>query len=255
MEKPVNVKQIESFLKNTNLPFCICGDPEETVSGFSSLPRYREGTITWINSSEKLSALPSHVSVCVVQEGVQMAANTQIISPKSKAVFFSILENFWGDGPDDNTPAIGSGTVIGPNVQLGDHVRIGCNCTIQSLSVIGEDGYGYAEDESHIKTMVKHFGGVSIGDNVFIGCHTNIARGTIDDTVIESGTKIAPDTTISHNDYIGKNASILCAKLYGSVVIGDNAYVSTCIVRNLVKVGSNAIVGMGSVVTKDIEDG
>ena len=214
-----------------------------------------------------------------------MTANTQIISSHSKAVFFSILENFWGDDVDDNIPAIGPGTVIGPNVQLGDHVRIGCNCsltgsisicagtvigdnvvlknkvrigcncTIQSLTVIGEDGYGYAEDESHIKTMVKHFGGVSIGDNVFIGCHTNIARGTIDDTVIESGTKIAPDTTISHNDYIGKNASILCAKLYGSVVIGDNTYVATSIVRNQVKVGSNAIVGMGAVVTKDIEEG
>lgn len=266
------------------LPFSIHGDLTKTVNGFSSLPRYREGTITWNNSKKDLAEFPPHVSVCVVQEGAHMESDVQILSPNSKAVFFSILEHFWGDEQDDSIPSIGPGTVVGHNVQLEENVRIGCNCsligdisigtgtvigdnvvirnrvrighncTIQSLSVIGEDGYGYSEDESHVKTMIRHFGGVTIGDNVFIGNHTNIARGTIDDTVIGSGTKIAPSTHIGHNNYICDNASIVCAKLFGSVVVGDNAYVSSCIVRNQIKIGRNAIVGMGAVVTKDVAD-
>ncbi len=284
MGNSVNVKEIKSFLEKEGLPFSIHGDLEKTVTGFSSLPRYQEGTITWNNSKKKLSEFPPHVSVCVVQEGTCMESETQIISPNSKAVFFSILEHFWGDEQDDDIPVIGSGTMISHNVQLGENVRIGCNCsligdisigdgtvigdnvvirnrvhigrdcTIQSLTVIGEDGYGYSEDESHVKTMIRHFGGVTIGDNVFIGNHTNIARGTIDDTIIGSGTKIAPSTHIGHNNYIGENVSIVCAKLFGSVVVGNNAYISSCIVRNQIKIGSNAIVGMGSVVTKDVAD-
>lgn len=284
MERVVSVKQIKSFLEKEGLPFRICGDLDKTVTGFSSLPRYQEGTITWNNSKNALSEFPPHVSVCVVQEGTYMESEVQILSSNSKAVFFSILEHFWSDEQDDSIPAIGPGTVVGHNVQLGENVRIGCNCsligdisigsgtvigdnvvirnrvrvgrncTIQSLTVIGEDGYGYSEDESHVKTMIRHFGGVTIGDNVFIGNHTTIERGTIDDTVIGSGTKIAPAVLIAHNDYIGENASIVCATLFGSVTVGDNAYVSSCVVRNRARIGNNAIVGMGAVVTKDVPD-
>lgn len=284
MKKSVSVNDIKLLLEKKCLPFRIQGNPQNIVDGFSSLSHYREGTITWNNSQKNLSVFTPHVSVCVVQEGIYMESDTQIISPNSKAVFFSILEHFWGDDRNDDLPAVGPGTVIGSNVHMEDNVRIGCNCsligditigsgtviydnvvirnrvrigrncTIQSLTVIGEDGYGYSEDESHVKTMIRHFGGVNIGDNVFIGNHTNIARGTIDDTMIGSGTKIAPSTLIAHNNDIGENVSIVCAKLFGSVKVGDNAYVSSCIVRNQIKIGCNTIVGMGSVVTKDVDD-
>lgn len=284
MERLITIKQITAYLKEQNFPHVIRGNPEETICGFSSLSRYREGTITWINSPQKSIPTSVPVSACVIQEGADTGAAVKIITPQSKAVFFSILEHFWGDSADNDMPDIGSGSVIGPHVHIGENVKIGyncsitgdvtigdgtviednvvirnrvkigCNCTIQSLTVIGEDGYGYSEDEFHIKTMIRHFGGVSIGNDVFIGCHTNIARGTIDDTVIESGTKIAPSTAISHNNYIGKNASLIYTKLFGSVTVGDNAYVSASIVRNQTTIGKDAIVGMGAVVTTDVEE-
>lgn len=283
MEQLITVKQIAAYLEKENLPHFLQGNPETAVCGFSSLSRYREGTITWINSPDKSIPAAIPVSACVIQEGADLAAAGKIITPQSKAVFFSILEHFWGNNNDNNMPDIGPGTVIGPHVRIGENVKIGCscsitgdvsigdgtviadnvvirnrvkigcNCTIQSLVVLGEDGYGYSEDDLHIKTMIKHFGGVSVGDNVFIGSHTNIARGTIDDTVIESGTKIAPSTHIGHNNDIGKNASIVCSKLFGSVTVGENAYVSASTVRNQAKIGKDAIVGMGSVVTADVE--
>ena len=137
---------------------------------------------------------------------------------------------------------------------LKNNVAIGKNCYIQSLSVIGEDGFGYSEDGNHKKVMVKHHGGVYIGNDVFIGSHVNIARGTIDDTYIADGVKIAPSTHIGHNNYIGQDATVICSQSYGSVHIGDNAYVAGSIIRNQCVVGNNTMVGMGSVVTKDVPD-
>lgn len=284
MDRLITVKQISTYLEEKGFPHTVQGNSKETVCGFSSLSHYQEGTITWINSPRKTVQTSVPISACVVQEGADINADVKIITSHSKAVFFSILEHFWSDMHDNDMPDIGPGSVIGSDVHIAENVKIGCNCSItghvsigfgtviadnvvirnrvkigcncliQSLTVIGEDGYGYSEDDLHIKTMIKHFGGVFIGDNVFIGSHTNIARGTIDDTVIESGTKIAPSTHIGHNNYIGKNASIVCSKLFGSVNVGENAYVSASTVRNQAKIGQNAIVGMGSVVTADVEE-
>ena len=281
--KLVKIKEIESYLKEKKFDFKIEGDKEGVVSGFSSLEKYQNNALTWVKSKKNVPKEKLDVYACVVQKGVEIEAKIKIISENSKAVFFSILEEFWGNN-DEGDLMIGKGSVIGQNVYLEDGVRIGCNCSItgdicigagttigdnvviknkvdigkncviQSLTVIGEAGYGYSEDENHVKTMIKHFGGVIIEDDVFIGSHTNIARGTIDDTVIKKGVKIAPSTHIGHNNYIGENAAIVCSQSFGSVRIGNNAYVSSSVIRNQSKIGSNAIVGMGSVVIKDVED-
>lgn len=281
--KEIRMDSIVDFLKETAVAFELHGDFTGTIVGFSSLSQYKEHTITWLKDKKAGMKIPAEISLCVMQQGIEANARAKIICSDSKKVFFSILEKFWGE-TDESSPPVGKGTVIGEDVQLGENVYIGCNCSIQgdiqigdntvigdnvviknrvvigngcdiqSLSVIGEDGYGYFEDRFHVKTMVKHYGGVVIGDNVFIGSHTNIARGTIDDTVIGKGVKIAPSTHIGHNNCIGENAAIICSKLFGSVGVGENTYITSSVIRNQTKVGSNVIIGMGSVVTKDAED-
>ena len=154
----------------------------------------------------------------------------------------------------DGDITIGDNTKIANNVVISNRVIIGSNCEIQSLSVIGEDGFGYSEDEEHKKVMVKHYGGVMIGDDVFIGSHVNIARGTIDNTVIESGVKIAPTTHIGHNNIIERNSTVICSQLFGSVHTKENAYITSSVIRNQCTIGAYATVGMGSVVTKDVDD-
>lgn len=281
--KLVKAAEIEAYLKEKNFDFEMNGNREEMVSGFSSFDNYKERTLTWVKSQEKIAATLPNISICVVQKNVKIEAKVKIISDNSKAIFFSIIENFWNSSNGCEW-GIGKGSIVGENVQLGEKVQIGCNCSIigdihigagtiigdnvviknkvdigkncviQSLVVIGEDGYGYSEDEGHVKTMIKHFGGVIIEDDVFIGAHTNIARGTIDDTIIKKGVKIAPSTHIGHNNFIGENVAIVCSKLFGSVKTGDNAYISASIVRNQVEIGKDVIIGMGSVVTKNISD-
>lgn len=155
----------------------------------------------------------------------------------------------------DGDISIGNGTVLSDHVVLKNRVIVGKSCRIQALTVIGEDGFGYTEDGNCHKEMIKHHGGVRIGDDVFIGSHVNIARGTIDDTVIGSGVKLAPSTHIGHNNRIEDDAVVICSQLYGSVHVGQNAYVVGSIVKNQCSVGENTMIGMGSVVTKDFDAG
>lgn len=278
------IRDIVEYLEREQFDFRVIGNVDTEIVGFSSLNKYKHGTITWIKNKENLCKLIGKITACVVQEEVDVSCPVQIVSKESKTVFFAILEHFFDD-EEQNVKMIGEYTYIGPNVRLGENVRIGSNCSIsgqiiigkdtvisdnvvirnkvtigekchiQALSVIGEDGFSYTEDSDHNKTMVKHHGGVQIGNNVFIGTHVNIARGTIDDTYISDGVKIAPSTHIGHNNQIGKNTTVICTQSYGSVNMGENAYVVGSIIRNQCKIGHDTIIGMGSVVTKDIEAG
>ena len=153
----------------------------------------------------------------------------------------------------DGNITIGDNTVIWNNVVIVNRVSIGNDCEIQSGAVIGQDGFAYTEDENHVKTMVKHYGGIVIEDNVNIGGNVIVDRAQIDDTVICAGCKIDPLVHIAHNVVLGKNSTVIaCANIMGSVSTGENVYISSSIVRNQIKIGSNAVVGMGAVVVKDV---
>lgn len=282
----IKLSDISAFLVAQEIDFRFIGDPNLEITGFSSLANYTGGTLTWIKDMarfEKDCTGDAEGIVAVVQEGLDINLRNGFFTQQSKRAFFGILDHFFAD--QSKKPAIGAGAYLSDRVKLGEGVTIGANCVldgeisigngtvlepgvvilnrvsigencyVQSLVSIGIDGYGYTEDETKFKTMVKHYGGVTIGNHVFIGSHTNIARGTIDNTVIGDGVKIAPSSHVGHNNVIHENASIVCSTLYGSVVTGKNAYVSASVVRNQVRLGDDCIVGMGSLVTKDVPEG
>ena len=278
------ISEILAFLDAQGVPYPYRGDRELRVNGFSSLSNYRSGSFTWVKRQENIPAGmdPSQVRLAFVSEGVAAAFPNVIESPESKRAFFSAIEHFYAQ--EEERPAVGAFTYIGPCVRLGEGVRIGHNCTldgdirvgsrtviwhnvvilnrveigsrceIQSGAVIGHDGFGYSEDAGHNKHMVRHFGGVRIGDDVLLGSGARVCRGTIDDTVIESGAKIDNLCHIAHNCVVGKRAGMAypCA-LGGSSRVGDEAYLAACVVRNQHSVGDGAFVGMGAVVVRDVE--
>ena len=136
--------------------------------------------------------------------------------------------------------SISKGSVIGPNCYIGEGVVIGKNChlqsnvslyyrvrlgdsvIIQSGSVIGADGFGFAFDgEKQIK--IHQLGSVLLSDNVEIGACTTIDRGTIEDTIIGKGVKIDNQVQIGHNCIIGDHSVICgCVGIAGSVSIGKH---------------------------------
>lgn len=239
--------------------------------------------MTWVRAAKKLFEVQQEdISLLVVQEGIRADAPNQIVTSESKRAFFSIIEHFFAPVREqlqsigencyispavrlgkgviighgcvlDGDISIDDDTHIGHNVVIMNRVSIGKNCVIQPGCVIGVDGYAYVEDKEKRKKMVRHYGGVVIENNVWIGANTNIIRGTIDNTVIGENTKIDANVHIAHNVVIGRNVSIIAqGEIMGSVHIGDNAYISTSIIRDQIQIGDCAFVSMGAVVTKDV---
>lgn len=151
---------------------------------------------------------------------------------------------------------LGANTKIGNNVVIGDEVVIGHNCNIKSSAVIGEDGFGYERSAEGIGIRFPHIGGVTIGDNVEIGALTTVCRGTLSNTIIKDGAKIDDHVHIAHNVTVGNHSFVIaCAEVSGGVKIGDFSWISPCVaIKNQITVGSHALVGMGSVVLRDVLD-
>jgi acetyltransferase-like isoleucine patch superfamily enzyme len=111
---------------------------------------------------------------------------------------------------------VGDGSKIGAFVEIQKNAKVGKNCKISSHSFICE--------------------GVVIEDNVFIGHGVTFINDTYPRATTEGGSlqteadwKVEP-TVIKRGASIGSGATILCN----------------------VTVGEHAIVGAGSVVTKDV---
>lgn len=113
---------------------------------------------------------------------------------------------------------IGSGSGIGPFVEIQRGVRVGARCKISSHTFICE--------------------GVIIEDEVFIGhgvMFTNdvYPRATNDDGSVKTGEDwTVVETRIKYRASVGSNATILAG----------------------VTVGANALVGAGAVVTRNVPD-
>lgn len=151
---------------------------------------------------------------------------------------------------------IGNNTTILSNVRIYDNVQIGNNCYIKEGCVIGGAGFGYETDELGNRFRFPQIGGVIIGDNVEIGSNTCIDRGALSDTIIKDFAKIDNLCHIAHNVEIGRNAMIVaCSEISGSCNIGNNSWISPNVsIRDWRKIGNNSLVGIGSVVVKDIPD-
>ncbi len=122
----------------------------------------------------------------------------------------------------DEGVRIGAGSTLKPNVTVYRDCELGESCLIHSGTVIGSDGFGFANDKGHwIK--IHQLGRVVIGDDVEIGANTSVDRGAIDDTVIGNNVIIDNQVQVAHNVRIGDHTAIAgCVGIAGSAVIGKH---------------------------------
>ncbi|MFL5502150.1 MAG: UDP-3-O-(3-hydroxymyristoyl)glucosamine N-acyltransferase [Gemmatimonadaceae bacterium] len=119
--------------------------------------------------------------------------------------------------------SVGAGSRLWPSVTIYPGVTIGARAVVHSGARIGCDGFGYVfRDGAHQK--IPHVGRCIIGDDVEIGANTTIDRGSIDDTVIGSGTKIDNLVHVAHNVRIGEKCLLMAqVGVAGSATVGDGA--------------------------------
>lgn len=290
MGKKIYIRDVLEFIKTIEGNFVFQGNEDEFITGFSSLLNYKKNNITWIKNAQSIpNNLKFPIKVAVIQESEKIEdkieIENKIYCESSKKVFFSLIDELFADEEKKQNP-IGFGTYISPKVKIGDNVIIGHNCTldgdisigdnthiynnvniinrvsigknceIQSGSNIGHDGFGFTENNQGEKVMIRHYGGVEIGDNVYIGGNCYIERGTLDNTVIADGVKIDGMCTIGHNSTLAKNVSLVAGSiLFGSVKIGSGTHIASGLIKNHTYIGKNALIGMGSVVLEDVKKG
>ena len=124
---------------------------------------------------------------------------------------------------------IGEGSILHPNVVVYDSCIIGDGVIIHAGSVVGSDGFGFA-NPGHTNTKIPQVGFVQIDDGCEIGSNVSIDRGTIGKTWIQKNVKIDNLVQIAHNVTIGENSIIVSqtgiagsATLGKSVVIGGQS--------------------------------
>lgn len=282
----IYISEILKFIKQEGLDYQYIGLENISITGFSSLNKYKEGTITWVKKKPTYEQLEQtkKMKLIVTQRGLDLEGTNVIYADESKKVFFKILKFFFKQ--DNIKPQLGHGTYIGSKVKLGENVKIGCNClldgtieigdnteiwhnviitnkasigkncVIQHNVIMGTDGLGYTEDKDCNKMLIESFGGVQIGNNAMIFSNVVVERGTIDDTIVGNNTILGVGCVVGHNSRVGDGTVLITGTTaYGSVNIGENAYVSTCIIKNGTEVGDNAFINMGSVVVRDVEIG
>lgn len=131
---------------------------------------------------------------------------------------------------------IGSGSRLWANVSIYHEIEIGSDCLVQSGTVIGADGFGYANDRGNwIK--IPQLGRVIIGNKVEIGACTTIDRGALDDTIIGNGVIIDNQCQIAHNVVIGDNTAVA-----GGVIMAGS-----------LKIGRYCMIGGASVINGHME--
>lgn len=185
--------------------------------------------------------------------GYRLSSNGAYISNSAKIGKNSIIE---------------PGVVIGPDVMIGDDARIysgaviknsiiGDRVIINEKAVIGANGFTMANDENGDKIRIYSLGKVIIGNDVEIGAHDNISRGSGGNTIIEDLVKIDALVHLGHDVHLHNNVEITAGAIVGGFVEAfDGAYIGiNAVIRNRVSLGAHSFIGMGATVTKSVLDG
>jgi len=149
---------------------------------------------------------------------------------------------------------IGNNTIIQHNTVIFKNINIGNNVVIGANNTIGGIGFGYEKDENNDFQLIPHIGNVVLKNNVEIGNNTTIDRAVLGSTILEENVKVDNLVHIAHGVKIGRNSVVIAnSMIAGSVNIGENTWIApSASILNQKSVGHNSLVGMGSVVLKDV---
>lgn len=133
---------------------------------------------------------------------------------------------------------IRSGTVIHAGTTIGAHLETGHNVVIREENVIGDDFHIWNN------SVVDY--GCTIGCRVKVHCNVYIAQFT----VIEDDVFLAPGVTVANDPHPGCPFSKECMK---GPVIKRGAQIGVNVsLLPFITIGERAVIGAGSVVTKDV---
>ena len=149
--------------------------------------------------------------------------------------------------------SIGDNVTLMGNINIGYAVQLGNDVRIDSGTIIGSDGFGYApnpQSDGHRWKKIAQLGSVVIGDRVEIGANTAIDRGALDNTVIADDVIIDNQVHVAHNVVIGRGTAIAgCVGIAGSSTIGKYCSLGggVCIAGHIEIADGVTVLGMSRI--------
>ncbi len=161
----------------------------------------------------------------------------------------------------DSSVVVGPYTVIGPHVRIGAGTRIGAHCVIEGHTNIGENNHIFQFNSLGAIPQDKKYAGepcklhIGNGNTIREFCTFNIGSpGDAGVTRVGDDNWIMAYVHIAHDCQVG-NKTILAnnTTLGGHVHLADWVIVGGLTgIHQFVKVGSHAMIGFSSAVTKDV---
>ncbi|QHS61619.1 UDP-3-O-(3-hydroxymyristoyl)glucosamine N-acyltransferase [Chitinophaga agri] len=263
--EPIAVTEIAAFIGAT-----LEGDEQQMATGINEVHKVEPGDISFVDFEKYYDkCLRSAATIIIINKKVACPpGKTLLISDDPFSAYVKLVKRFRpfqpATSPISDTAVIGEGTIIQPNVFVGNNVTIGTNCIIHpnvtiydnsiignnviihAGTVIGADAFYFKRraDREVMYDKMESCGRVIIEDDVEIGAGCTIDKGVSGDTIIGRGTKFDNMIHIGHGTVIGRNCLFA-----GQVGVGGKAHIEdNVILWGQVGVSKDLTIGKGAVV-------
>jgi UDP-3-O-[3-hydroxymyristoyl] glucosamine N-acyltransferase len=264
-EAPVAVTEIAAYIGAE-----LVGNSQLMAAGINEIHKVTPGDISFVDFEKYYNAsLQSAATIIIINRKVECPeGKALLVLDDPFSAYVKLVKRFRPFEPANkaisDTAVIGEGTIVQPNVFIGNHVRIGRNCiihpnvTIYDHSIIGDNviihaGTVLGADAFYFKKRAGReviydkllsCGRVIIEDDVELGAGCTIDKGVSGDTIIGRGTKLDNMIHVGHGTVIGRNCLIAAqAGIAGKAKLEDNV-----ILWGQVGVNKDLVIGKGAVV-------
>jgi UDP-3-O-[3-hydroxymyristoyl] glucosamine N-acyltransferase len=264
-KEPIAVTEIAAFIGAE-----LEGDDTLMATGINEIHKVEPGDISFVDFAKYYDAcLRSAATIIIINKKVACPpGKVLLISDDPFSAYVKLVKRFRpfepATNPISDSAVIGEGTIIQPNVFVGNHVTIGTNCIIHpnvtiydnsiignnviihAGTVIGADAFYFKKraDREVMYDKMESCGRVIIEDDVEIGAGCTIDKGVSGDTIIGRGTKFDNMIHIGHGTVIGRNCLFA-----GQVGVGGKAHIEdNVILWGQVGVSKDLTIGKGAVV-------
>ncbi|CAL1521154.1 UDP-3-O-(3-hydroxymyristoyl)glucosamine N-acyltransferase [Chitinophaga sp. MM2321] len=277
-EAPVAVTDIAAFIGAE-----LVGNSQLMATGLNEIHKVTTGDISFVDFEKYYNAsLHSAATIIIINKKVDCPeGKALLVLDDPFSAYVKLVNRFRpfeaATKVISDSAVIGAGTVIQPNVFIGNHVRIGSNCLIHpnvtiydhciigdnviihAGTVLGADAF-YFKKRANREVMYDKMvscGRVIIEDDVELGAGCTIDKGVSGDTIIGRGTKLDNMIHVGHGTVIGRNCLIAAqVGIAGKVTLEDNVILWGQVgINKDLTIGKGAIILGQSGVPGDVEGG
>ncbi|MCB0464411.1 MAG: UDP-3-O-(3-hydroxymyristoyl)glucosamine N-acyltransferase [Aequorivita sp.] len=247
------------------------------VFGMNEIHVVQPGDIVFVDHPKYYDkALQSQATVILINKEVECPVGKALLISEDPFRDFNKLTDHFkpfrsANSAISSSAEIGEGTIIQPNVFVGNNVKIGRDCvihsnvciydntvignnvTIHAGTVLGGDAFYYKNRPEKFDKLLSG-GNVVIEDNVDLGALCTIDKGVTASTTIGEGSKLDNQVQVGHDTVIGKRCLIASqVGIAGCVLIEDFVTIWGQVgITSGITIGEKAVISAQSGVSKSL---